>query len=269
VDPPIRPGRLPEDTLDVFVGLSSLIFVVLGTAVGVRILVRARRSRSLPELAVGGALVSFAGVTQTFSIARVALEAQMSASLSITLQLGATLGSALSLLGLYVFTWRVFRPDSRWAALLFAGGSALGLWAGAAMAAISYYAVGVPPVLTGRWIALSATSYAICFGWAAVESLLYHHRLRLRLRLGLADPLLVNRFLLWGGACCFGFAIDVVLIAQAASGVDFNHAPLPRLLVSASGLVNAIAWFLGFTPPAWYARWTRGGADAPPAELEA
>jgi hypothetical protein len=255
--------------LDVFVGLSSLIFVVLGTAVGVRILLRARRSRSLPELAVGGALVSFAGVTQTFSIARVALEAQMSAPLAIALQLGATLGSSLSLLGLYVFTWRVFRPDSRWAALLFAGGSALGLWAGAAMAAISFYAVGVPPVLTGRWIALSAASYAICFGWAAVESLLYHHRLRLRLRLGLADPLLVNRFLLWGGACCFGFAIDVVLIVQAASGVDFNHAPLPRLLVSASGLVNAIAWFLGFTPPAWYVRWTRRGAVLPPAGLEA
>ena len=237
---------------------------------GVRILQRARQHRSLPEMAIGTALVAFAGVTQTFSIARVALEAQIGAPASIALQLGATAGSSLALLALYVFTWRVFRPDARWAVLLFAGGSALGLWAGAAMAAISFYAVGVPPVLTGRWIALSALSYAICFGWTALESLLYHARLRLRLRLGLADPLLVNRFLLWGGACSIAFAIDFALIVQALAGVDFNHAPLPRLLVSASGLVNAIAWSLSFTPPAWYARWLRGGvgaarASSPPA----
>jgi hypothetical protein len=256
-------GRHREDTLDLFVGLSSLIFVVVGTAVGMRILLRARADRSLPELAIGIALVSFAGITQTFSIARVALEDRMGPGATIALQLGATAGSSLALLGLYVFTWRVFRPDARWAVLLFAGGSALGLWAGAAMAAVSFYAVGVPPVLTGGWIALSALSYAICFGWGAVESLLYHGRLRLRLRLGLADPLLVNRFLLWGSACSIAFAIDVALMALAIQHVDFNHAPLPKLLVSASGLVNAVAWYLGFTPPAWYVRWARAGAAAP------
>ena len=252
-------GRLREDTLDLFVGLSSLIFVVVGTAVGVRILLRARANRSLPELAIGIALVSFAGVTQAFSIARVALEDRIGPGATIALQLGATAGSSLALLGLYVFTWRVFRPEARWAVLLFAGGSALGLWAGAAMAAVSFYAVGAPPVLTGGWIALAALSYAICFGWGAVESLLYHGRLRL----GLADPLLVNRFLLWGSACSIAFVIDVALMALALQHVDFNHAPLPKLLVSASGLVNAAAWYLGFTPPAWYVRWARGGAAAP------
>ena len=239
--------------------------MVVGTAVGLRILLRARQDRSLPELAIGTALVAFAGVTQTLSIARVALEGRISLGATIALQVGATSASALTLLALYVFTWRVFRPDARWAALLFAGGSALGLWAGAAMAAISFYAVGEPPTLTGHWIALSALSYAICFGWAALESLLYHRRLVLRLRLGLADPLLVNRFLLWGGACSFGFAIDVALIVMALGGADFNHSQLIRLLVSASGLANAIAWFLGFTPPAWYARWARGGAPSAPS----
>jgi hypothetical protein len=255
--------------VDLFVALSSLVFVVVGTAVGVRILLRARAERSLPELAIGTALVAFSGVTQPLGMARVALEGQIDLGVSIALQLGSTAASALTVLSLYLFTWRVFRPESRWAVLLFAGGSALGLWAGAAMAAVSFYDAGVSPTLTGPWIALSATAYGICFGWAGIESLLYHSRLRRRRRLGLADPVLVNRFLMWGLSCSFGLAIDAVLVALALGGVDFNHAPLPRLLVSASGLVNAVSWFLSFTPPAAYARWLRRGAAPPPAEAGA
>ena len=57
----------------------------------------------------------------------------------------------------------------------------------------------------------------------------------------------------------FGFAIDVVLLTMAIRGVDFNVDRTARLLVSASGLTNAVAWFLGFTPPAWYVRWVSGG----------
>jgi hypothetical protein len=247
--------------LDLFVALSTAIFICLGTAVGVRIVRRARHDRSVPELAVGAALIAFAGVSQPLSVLRVALAGQIPFSLSIGLQLVATGASAFTVTALYLFTWRVFRPDSRWAALLFAMGSALGLWAGAGMAATSFYDAAVTPVLSGHWIALSALSYALCFGWAAGESLAYHARLRRRLRLGLADPLVVNRFLLWGGACGFALVIDVILIAMALSGVDFNTDSTARLLVSASGLANAVAWFLGFTPPAWYVRWV-GGAGA-------
>ena len=249
--------------MDLFVALSTLIFIVVGTAVGVRILLRSRLDHSLPELAVGAALIAFASVSQPLSVLRVALAGQIPIGASVALQLVATAASAFTVLALYVFTWRVFRPESRWAALLFAGGSALGLWAGVGTAAISYFDATVSPSLVGRWIALSALSYAICFGWAAIESLTYYVRLRRRLRLGLADPLLVNRFLLWGGACAFAFVIDGVLLAMALGGTDFNTDPTVRLLVSASGLTNAVAWFLGFTPPRWYVRWM--GASEPAA----
>jgi hypothetical protein len=253
--------------LDLFVALSTAIFICVGTAVGVRIVLRSRLDHSLPELAVGSALIAFAGISQPFAVLRVALAGEIPIGLSIFLQLVTTGASSFTVVALYVFTWRVFRPEARWAALLFAVGSALGLWAGAGMAAISFYDAAVTPALMGRWIALSALSYAICFGWAAVESLRYHARLRRRLRLGLADPLLVNRFLLWGGACAFGFAIDVVLMAMALGTTDFNRDAAPRLLVSASGLANAVAWFLGFTPPSWYVRWM-GGAERGAVSLE-
>ncbi len=246
-----------------FVALSSLVFILVGTAVGVRILQRARVDRSLPELAVGVALVAFSGVTHPVALARAALAPHVGMAGHIALQLVSTAASCLTVFALYLFTWRVFRPDSRWAALLFAGGSALGLWAGAGAAALGFYGGGVSPELAGQWIALQALSYGICFGWAGIESLVYHGRLRRRRRLGLADPLLVNRFLLWGVGCTLALAIDVALMGLALARVDFARHPLPQLLVSASGLVNATVWFLGFTPPAWYARRIRGRTQAP------
>jgi hypothetical protein len=243
--------------VDLLVGLSSLIFVVVGTAVGVRILLRARVDRSLPELAIGLALVSFAGVSQPLGIARYAFEASLGVGAIIALQLGANAASTVTVLSLYAFTWRVFRPEARWAVLLFAGGSALGVWASAAMAAVQFYDAALTPELSGSWLALSALSYGICFGWAGFESLTYWRRLRRRQAVGLAEPLLVNRFLLWGGGCSVALAVDVVLMGCALQGIDFGRHPLPRLLMATSVLVNSACWLLSFTPPAWYARWIR------------
>jgi hypothetical protein len=228
--------------------------IVLGTWVGVRILARSRADHSLPELAVGLALVAFCGVTQPLSLARVVLEGRIGPDAHALLQVVPSLSAAVAAICLYLFTWRVFRPHVPWAALLFAGGSALALWAAAGSATLAFYESRFQPNLTGRWIAISALSFAVCFAWAGGESLIYWTRLRRRMRLGLADALLVNRFLLWGSACSVSFAIDLVLAACAWQGVDFNRDQSVRVLVSVSSLVQAIAWYLGFTPPAWYTR---------------
>src|SRR4030095_7191955 len=182
-------GTREKHTVALLVALSSLVFVLVGTAVGLRIVKRARADRSLPELAIGVALVAFSGVTHPFGLWRPPLQPHAGLSGQIALQLVSTVGSCVTVVALYLFTWRVFRPESRWAPLLFAGGSALGLWAGAGAAALGIYGGGLSPELAGQWIALSALSYAICFGWAGIESLVYHARLRRRHRLGLADPL--------------------------------------------------------------------------------
>jgi hypothetical protein len=247
--------------VDLFVAAATLFTIVVGTGVGVRIILRSRKDDSLPELAVGVALVAFCGVTQPLSVVRVALEGQIPPAANSLLQVISSFAAAFATLCLYLFTWRVFRPHAPWAALLFTGGSALGLWAGAGAATLAFYDSSFQPSLTGRWVALSALSYAVCFAWAGAESFAYRARLRRRQRLGLADPLLVNRFLLWASACTASFAIDVVLMICAWRGVDFAHDLNMRLLVSASSLVQAIAWYLGFTAPAWYVRWI-GGAGA-------
>src|SRR5262249_16178730 len=55
-----------------------------------------------------------------------------------------------------------------------------------------------PPVLPGPsyWINFAARVSGVV--WMSVESFRYGAMLRRRLRLGLADPLVANRFLLWG-----------------------------------------------------------------------
>ena len=240
--------------MDLFAALALPLMIVLGTVVGVRIVVRARADHSLPELSVGLALIAFCAVTQPLSLARVALEGRLSADAYAMLQVIPSVSAAFAGICLYLFTWRVFRPHAPWAALLFAGGSALALWAAAGTTTLAFYQSEFQTNLTGRWIAVSALSFAVCFAWASCESLLYWARLRRRLRLGLAEPLLVNRFLLWGIACLFSFAIDIVLTGYAWTGIDFNKDETVRVLVSVSSLVQAVAWYLGFTPPAWYAR---------------
>jgi hypothetical protein len=88
--------------------------------------------------------------------------------------------------------------------------------------------------------------------WASGESLHYYGMLRRRLRLGLADPVVANRFLLWGVGAGVGGCISASLIATTAAGTDVHNDPLPQLLLSISGIVGPITRYLGFMPPARY-----------------
>ena len=83
--------------------------------------------------------------------------------------------------------------------------------------------------------------------------------MRRRLRLGLADALVTNRFLLWGlgiGAAGFGSLISVVV--QVASGVSMSELPLLTLSNSMFGLVAAVLMWVAFVPPAAWRRYILG-----------
>jgi len=157
-----------------------------------------------------------------------------------------------------VFTRRVFRPESRWAAWLVRGCAAL-------------LVVGVTgSALRGDWEGFSIhnpwfwpewVGYTVPFGWACVESLLQHGQARRRLRLGLCDPLVCSRFLLWG---LFGAA--QVFSSLGALG---QYAAYEQEEVFTAGWDTAIGaidifsialMWLVFFPPALYRRWVTGTA---------
>ena len=109
---------------------------------------------------------------------------------------GATT-SHLGLMSHCVFTWKVFRPGARWARLI-VGASALAAVIGFA----GSYQLGIDAVgseLAARpWTLFLMAVATLTFAWSGAESLAYHARLRRRLALGLIEPVVVNRLLLWG-----------------------------------------------------------------------
>ena len=107
----------------------------------------------------------------------------------------------------------------------------------------------------GPVIAMSLLS-ALAFGWPAAESLAYHAKLRRRRALGLADPIVVNRFLLWGIACATSLFISLVNAAAALLGLGIFYQP--AMVTSALlGVMNSVLLILSFLPPVPYLRFIR------------
>ena len=99
--------------------------------------------------------------------------------------------------------------------------------------------------------------------WGAAESIRYWRLMRRRLRLGLADPLVTNRFLLWGlGIGAAGIGSLISLTVQQIVGL--NMAELPALTVSNSlfGSTSALLMWVAFLPPAAWRRRLQRRADA-------
>jgi hypothetical protein len=238
-------------------GMGSLIVVSL--VVGVRMLRLAARTRRLPELAIGahilvlvlGYALEFAGLEGTGVVA----------GGSVLLRGAGNLCYAVAIFAYLLFTWRVFRPSSAGAAVV-AGVCSLALavgWIGEAWTGSFDFS---PERFAAPWFWLAFVPRLVGMSWAAGEAFHHYVLLRRRLPLGLSEPAVVNRFLLWGLA-----ALSECLIYGVVGAVILRGTPAaflvgaPALLISALGLAAAVTILLAFLPPARYCRWVeeRGG----------
>jgi hypothetical protein len=235
--------------------LGSLAFVLSGSIVGLRLLRLGLRSRQLPEIYLGGSLLSYAAIGQPLVVAyRPVGQAFGYEALLLTLGLALSAISA-SAVCLYLFTRTVYRPNSRVANAL--------VWLVALASAISGLVVLVNvsvefngmPTPTRFAVAVLSLVYAAGMFWTSIESLQYFGKMRKRLAVGLAEPLVTNRFLLWGIGCGTAGSSSVGLMACAAVGLDIGVHPVPLLMTSGAGLVVAVCWALAFLPPRSYCRW--------------
>jgi len=227
--------------------------------VGVKLLLIARRSRGFPEFVLGLALLLQAGLGYPLSVA-----APFAGDREPVVTAVASAFSNAGCLLLYVFTAQVFHASSRlaWAAV------------GAAAALLAVHAVGYPldqlAAATpeqklaavhywSAWIlALSAGSW----GWSGIESLRYHARLRRRVPLGLADPVVANRVLLWGLMGTTSLAtvgIDTLLLYV---GGPLAQRVLLPLVTALAGLLVSVFLALAFMPPRAYLAALRSHAAA-------
>jgi hypothetical protein len=100
----------------------------------------------------------------------------------------------------------------------------------------------------------------LAYAWSAVESLRYFGLMRRRAKLGLADPVATNRFLLWGlSGAVMVVGAGVNLVASIATPLSVMH-PLALLVTSVCGFTNSAALVLAFMPPARYRGWLRARA---------
>jgi len=230
----------------------TLLFVaeVSYVLVGFDLIRRARETRGLPELVLGFAFV-FNGFSYLFTDLPIMIGNE--AILNEFSYIGRIF-AALCALTIALFTWRVFREEAGWAKWVFWAGGAL-LVLGLSISALERDWVGAHPLTyTGFWF--EWIGGILPFIWFAIESLSAYSRSRRRVRLGLADPVVSNRFFLLG---LYGTLATITYPVFLWMYIEYErHGTWSEPLSLCAGLVELLslaALWTSFAAPDFYRRW--------------
>ncbi len=183
-------------------------------------------------------------------------------ALALALNAASHLAIEAAIIGLSLFTWRVFRPASH-------GARAFVVCVGGVTGTLTLWLVSTSDSdqeASALALAVNATR-AIPMLWAFAECARYARLMRRRVALGLADPLVANRFVLWSiwtGALGFTALLLFAVRSRACwlllHGVDPRVAmpaaiPVTGAIAGVAVVSAAVAVWLAFFPPASYRRW--------------
>jgi hypothetical protein len=235
------------------VAVAMLLFVVSCSACGVRLLWLAKTGGGRPALLCGNgfcliAMLGFPlGVVSGMGAVRVG---------EVVLPLAAV-GLLANMLGIscfYIFTVSVFRPNALWAHTL--AGAAIAGMAMACVANVANLALAQSHLssfdVTWGWSGVFNAMCILCFGWMGLEGMTEWWKSRRRLALGLSDPVVSNRLLMWG---LFGLSttlLCLVLLALLLSRQPTATSPLAQVAQAVFGLLSSGAAMLAFFPPPAY-----------------
>jgi len=162
------------------------------------------------------------------------------------------IGISGSLSCLACFTWLTFRPQSR--------GARGAFWSCVAVMATGFVGSGAVGDWRGFrsdhvWIWLENGAQIFAYAWACSESLLYYRNARKRAAHGFADPVVANRFGLWGiYAGSYGM-VQILFVAALASPEGFTELGFIDIVLT---FIGVGALWLAFYPPRRYKAWLRG-----------
>jgi len=255
--------------VEVIGGLVVLSNLLLSAVIGVRLLRLARRSGAGPEVWL--ALYFLVGVVLGMGLSNFVymswVDPEMALPTNVTSVLNALyiFGTTAGMACLYVFTWLTFRRDEAWARTLVGVIGVVmvcgyvGIWLS------GDFELSMCPGVA-YWITWAARTSV--FLWLLIESYRYWGMLRRRLRVGLADALVANRFLLWGiwsSVMLTTGMIDPLVRIWLVSRVGFEAQWNPEMEASAvfvlvtasSGLLvfAVITLYLTFFPTQGFRRW--------------
>jgi hypothetical protein len=238
--------------------LMALISVAL-MVLGVRLLRIAARNRSAPELLMGFyLLLSPPSTSLVMRIDRFPPEYHR-----LLENLGYP-GLAIASLCLCAFAWRVFRPDSRWAEAAVALFGAVFLWM------LLQVTTGAASMKDQAASLAARVVMLLTYVWVFVECVLQYRMLVRRMRLGLADPVVVNRFLLfaiWSGVLGVLPGIILMVAFLVDAGEVQPSGGLFSAVMRITGILIYGTIWLSFLPPKSYTRWLQrrnalAGAEA-------
>jgi hypothetical protein len=241
-----------------WVAIGFAAFLVSSLVIGIRLLALWWGTRRLPELLIAFGILGVGPVGFAFvllgqwthealpALSRTALGASLLANM------GGTFATA-------VFNWHVYRPHQSRLRLLV---MALGALLVAALLWEAHLTGFVELMATSGGYRVSSLATTVVMLWGSGESLNYYAMMRRRTRLGLADPMVTNRFLLWGlgiGAAGIGCVISVS--AQLATGQHMMQIPWVTASNSLHGFTAALLMWVAFLPPAFYRRFIESRAS--------
>jgi hypothetical protein len=241
--------------------LAALVaFCVMGAVVGWKVRRLARSGGGEPERHISRCLLGICAIGYPIMMTGQALPFHAAHVAAVFLGVSAV---NYGLLSGFRFTRCVFRPEVAWLGPALAGVGALLVVQTVGMT--WQVAQATPGVQPGSfWTLSSSLVSAVGFGWTALEALAYGSRLRLRVPLGLADPLVVNRVFLWALVGTSSVLINTVNVAGILRGINVLQDPVTMLATGVLGSLNSVALWLAFLPPEAYARWIRRGAPGAP-----
>jgi hypothetical protein len=241
-------------------GFSAILLTSVGWGIGGRLLLLARRTRQLPELMLGLGVFCIGGLGYPLAFATTALIEAGSALAPYGLIASAT-ACHLGLLAHSVFTWKVFRPQTAWARAAVIAVAAAALVGFVGNASVGFGDPAEAEAGSARFALFMMAVSALTFAWSASESLAYHARLRRQLALGIANPVVVNRFLLWVNRfLLWGVSSAASVIGTVVNAWFVWSSPLsvlhPAALLASAvcGGAGAVVMLLTFVPPARYVR---------------
>jgi hypothetical protein len=245
-----------------WVALAFVPFVVSSLVIGIRLLLLWRRTRELPELMIACGILGIGPVGLALHVASSASSGTHPGLASFLLA-AALLCTSAGAFAAAIFNWRVFHPDAE-AIRMVIGALGLGfigafLWEAVTTGFTDFS--GSPDGFL-----LYATLSSGILLWGSAESLRYFIMMRRRAKLGLADPLVTNRFLLWGvgiGAAGVGSAISVT--TQTLTGQPMLEVPWLMVSNSLHGLTAAVLMWVAFIPPGFYRRFVESRSQQPAA----
>jgi len=236
--------------------IGQLIAALPYLIVGIGLMRLALRTKQRPESLLG---VYFLGTGLDYLLYTVPVVFLLD-SLAPAGEALARVTYAVAVVALLMFIREVFRPRQRWAlwlswlcAATLGVGTVGGFWQGQL----------ADPKIDDFFYWPYFVSYSVSCVWLAVEALLAHSSARKRHAIGLCEPIVVNRYLLWGAFGVFQvLASGGVLITDVQ--VLVNNGEVSRwadVLLSACEIGSVAMLWLAFFPPAFYRSWV-GGANA-------